>query len=101
MIGFYDRISKTFELFEKTWLNGQYPLRIWNLYESPASQATKNSCEIGAIAGTKKIGRIHQIFWVLIRKLKREEKISKLALKSFHNGDIPRKANKKGSKWRH
>ena len=100
LIGIYDGISKIFEYFEKTWLNGQYPLKMWNLFERPASLTTTNSSENWHNIWNKKIGRFHPNFWVLIRKLKREEKMSKLALKSFHNGDIPREAKKKESRKR-
>ena len=44
---------------------------------------------------TKKNEQFYLTFWVLIRKMKREGKNSKLALKAFHNGDIPRKTKKK------
>ena len=93
-------ISEIFDYFEKTWLNEKFSVKMWNLYNRPPSLNTTNSCEGWHHIWNKKVGRFHPNFWDLIRKLKREEKMSKLALKSYQNGDLPPKTRKKYRKKR-
>ena len=89
MIRIYDGFAKKIEYFGETLLNGQNPLKMWSLYERPASLTTTKSCENWHNIWNKKFVRFQPNFWVLIQKLKREDKMSKLALKYFPNGDIP------------
>ena len=50
--------------------------------------APQTFVKLGIIFGTK-IKQFHPNCLILIQKLKREEEMSKLAMKYFPNGDIP------------
>ena len=89
LIGIYPGLSIFLDYFEKTWLDGHFPIKMWNLFNRAVSLATTNAFEGWNNRWNRKIGRNHPNFWVAVRKLKTEEKIAKLSLKSYLREEEP------------
>ena len=65
------------------------------MYNRLPSQRTTNSCEGWHSRWNRRLGRCNPNFWVVLRKLKTEEKLAKIAVRSFVRGDPPPRQRKK------
>ena len=82
---------------ENTYINGNWPPNVWNVFDRNMSQRTNNNIESYHHTLNSDVEVHHPSLWVFIRKLKDQQVRSKHTIRNAHNGQEPPRRKRK---WR-
>lgn len=85
----YPALARLNLYFERTWLNGPFPMLLWNVYDRPLRLRTTNTCEGWHNRWNDMVARIHPNIWYLLVCLKREEVAVYRAIRRFRANRRP------------
>ena len=71
----YPALLRLTRYFEMTWLNGPFPLRMWNVHDRHPRLRTTNAIEGWHKRWNNLVGRVRPNIWYLIVCLKKEEAV--------------------------
>ena len=74
---------------EQTWLNGPFPLPLWNVYNRPLRLRTSDACEGWHHRWNTRVARVHPNVWYLLIALKREEVVIHRAIRNYRRNRRP------------
>ena len=89
LIRHYPALARLLRYFEMTWLNGPFPLALWNVYNRPLRLRTSNVCESWHKRWNGIVARIHPNIWYLIICLKREEIVIHRVIRKIRSNRPP------------
>ena len=71
----YPALARLTRYFENTWLNGPFPVQMWNVFDHHPRLRTTNSVEGWHHRWNNLVGRVRPNLWYLIMCLKKEEAV--------------------------
>ncbi|KAL5020075.1 hypothetical protein ScPMuIL_002967 [Solemya velum] len=81
--------------FQRNYLDGQFHIPEWNLYERNVETRTNNHVEGFHHKWNSSVERTHPSLWVFIRKLKDEQRETEISAAAALRGDPPRPRRRK------
>ena len=85
----YPALARLNRYFELTWLNGPFPIQMWNVYDRHLRLRTTNTIEGWHHRWNNVVARIHPNIWYLIICLKREEAVVHRAIRKIRANRPP------------
>ncbi|CAG2208063.1 unnamed protein product [Mytilus edulis] len=85
----YPALQDLLNYFRRNYMNGQYAVPTWNVYERNMDNRTNNHIESFNRRWNTHVGRRHPNLWFFISKLRHEEVKVKQAIASSDRGDAP------------
>ena len=76
--------------FENTWLNGPFPIPLWNVYTRHNLYRTINTCEGWHSRWNNRVGVVHPNIWRFIIYLQKEERQISRSIRQARRGVRPR-----------
>ena len=91
----YPQILLLFQYYEATWLRGNYPIELWNVFRRDNWERTTNVCEGWHNRFNRRVGTVHPNVWRFIVKLKKEEMHVRRAIRRAEAGArVPKRRRK-------
>ena len=91
----YPGLARLTRYFENTWLNGPFPLVMWNVYNRQCRLRTTNAVEGWHHRWNERVARVRPNIWYLIICLKKEEAVIHRAIRKIRrNAPPPRQIRK-------
>jgi len=91
-----DAVHAFHEYFSATWLDGCFPLSLWNQYDVPALCRTNNTVELWHARFSRTVGVAHPNLFMFVAFLQREERYTTTVV---HNTRIGVRCRAKTSKY--
>ena len=85
----YPALTRLINYVQQTWLNGPYPLALWNVYNRPLPLRTTNTCEGWHHRWNGRVAKIHPNIWIFVTCLKREEKVIHRVIRKIRGNRPP------------
>jgi hypothetical protein len=91
----YPALALLFQYFEATWLRGNFPIELWNVFRRHNNERTTNVCEGWHNRFNRRVGTVHPNVWRFIVKLKKEEMHVRRAIRRSEAGArVPKQRRK-------
>ena len=85
----YPNLEEFFTYFENNYLHGNFPLRLWNVFNRPMEFRTNNMVESYHRRWNAAIGVHHPSLWVFVRILKDQHAVHEAAVEGMRQGNPP------------
>ena len=83
------RLARLNRYFERTWLNGGFPIPLWNCFNRPVRLRTTNAVEGWNFRWNRRVGLTHPNLWFFIIALKKEEAVVHRSIRQFRRNQPP------------
>ena len=97
MVARYPRLDDFLSYVSNTYINGQFPPAMWNVYDRPMETRTTNAIESYHRRWNQAVGVRHPSLWAWIRVLKDQYAINQAEMRKVRDG---RPAPRRRLKWR-
>ena len=89
LIARYPNLAVFLHYVEHTYINGNFPPSMWNVFNRPMETRTNNAVESFHRQWNQAIGVRHPSLWVYVRVLKDQYAISEIKINDIRNGRAP------------
>ena len=93
----YQNLAAFIDYVDNTYMNGQFPPAMWNVYSRPMETRTNNVVESFHRRWNQAVGVRHPSLWVFTRVMKDQQAISEVKISDIRNGRPP---PRRRQKWR-
>ena len=83
LIRLFPQLNRLNSYVDQTWLDGPFPIQMWNCFNRQVRLRTTNTCEGWHARWNRRVNKVHPNIWVSIMALQKEEVVVKRVIQKY------------------